>query len=75
MRRFRDVAGSEWDVVIGRASWGTLSALFVPMAPGAQIREAVLPASTQLEAETRLEEMDEVALNALLAGAPIKEQG
>ena len=74
VRRFRDAYGAEWDVVIGRESWGTLCALFVPRAAGVQIRQVVLPAVTPLEAESSLDEMDDQALNGLLERATIKEQ-
>jgi len=30
VRRFRDTAEREWEVVVGRESWGTVVALFLP---------------------------------------------
>lgn len=74
MRRFRDVHGAEWDVVVGKESWGTLCALFVPVAAGAQIRQVVLSSVTAMDAETQIDEMNDVALNQMLDCATIKEQ-
>lgn len=74
MRRFRDANEAEWDVVIGKESWGTLCALFVPVAAGVQIRQVVLSAATALDAESQIDEMNDVALNRLLARAAIREQ-
>lgn len=72
MRRFRDENGAEWDVVVGRESWGTLYALFVPVIAG-DIRQTVLHAVTSLAAETEIEEMAVADLSALLKSATIKE--
>lgn len=74
MRRFRDAGGADWDVVVGKESWGTLCALFVPVAAKVQIRQVVLSAVTALDAESQLDEMTDEALNQLLAGATIKEE-
>jgi hypothetical protein len=47
MRRFTDRDGIRWDVVLGRESWGSLLALFVPAADGA-VRQAPLQASATM---------------------------
>jgi hypothetical protein len=68
MRRLTDASGAEWDVTIGRESWGTLVLLFVPRAGGGA-RQAVMKAETQLAAERRLQEMSEEELQERLATA------
>ena len=70
MRRLTDASGAEWDVTVGRESWGTLVLLFVPRAGGAP-RQSVMKAETQLAAEQRLHEMSESELvERLEASAP-----
>ncbi len=67
MRKFIDASGKEWDVVVGRESWGALYALFVPAGPGRSepIRQTMLRASGYDAAQFELEEMDDAALAAL----------
>ena len=65
MTRFTDDAGRAWDVVLGRESWGTLVALFVPVDGGAP-RQAVLPAASHDEAQRALDGMDVAGLRELL---------
>lgn len=66
MRRFRDPDGREWDVVVGRESWGAFYALFVPRAPtDAPVRQARLDAEATDAAGLELERLDERALAAL----------
>lgn len=61
MRRFEDAGGREWDVVLGRESWGALYALFVPVGRGGDepVRQASLDAAGYGEAEAALARMDE----------------
>jgi hypothetical protein len=75
MRRFVDSKGSVWDVVIGRESWGTLLALFVPGDSSLPVRQAPLRASDYDAAAQELVRMDDAALQALLDGAAIKDEG
>ncbi len=44
MRRFSDERGETWDAVVGRESWGTLYALFIPAGAAAAqpVRQALL---------------------------------
>jgi hypothetical protein len=65
MRRFRDGDGTEWDVWVGRESWGVMVALLVPSRGGAP-RRAHLPANGPEEAERHLEALDEKGFLALL---------
>jgi hypothetical protein len=74
MRRFVDRDGTPWDVVLGRESWGSLLALFVPAGEGA-VRQAPLKASAYDGATQELNELDEAALQALLDGSTLKEEG
>ncbi len=62
MRRFTDADGGEWEVTVGRASWGTFLALFIPMG-GGEAREAPLAAPSADAAGRELLEAgeDEVA--------------
>lgn len=53
MRRFRDSNGADWDVIVGRASWGAFQALFVPV-DGGTVRQAPLGAVSQIAAEGEL---------------------
>ena len=71
MRRFSDADGRTWDVVLGRESWGTLYALFVPAGIGRDepIRQALLRSSGYDQAQRELETMDEPDLLRLLADA------
>jgi hypothetical protein len=75
MRRFRDRDGVEWDVVLGRESWGTLLALFVPVSGPAAVRQAPLAASAYDTAMQELERLDDDAIQQLLDGSAIKDEG
>ncbi|NLG60835.1 MAG: hypothetical protein GX539_01210 [Candidatus Cloacimonetes bacterium] len=72
MRRFRDAEGREWDVVLGRESWGSLLALFVPVGGGA-VMQAPLRSAGYDSAQHELDTMDEATLHELLRGATEKE--
>jgi hypothetical protein len=67
MRRHTDADGLDWDVIVGRESFGALYALFVPGAgnPG-EVRQALLSAESQTEAETELDALSAAELNDLL---------
>ena len=73
MRRFTDPQGDLWDVVIGRESWGTICALFVPVRAGAAVRQTVLPATGTEAAGQLVDEMDDNALVALLHRSTLKD--
>lgn len=68
MRRFLDQGGRPWEVVLGRESWGTFVALFVPVGAGRTetVRQTVLHASAHSEAAGELDRLDDDALRALL---------
>ncbi len=71
MRRFNDDTGRPWDVVLGRESWGTLYALFIPAGTGHDqpIRQALLQSAGYDQAQRELEAMDHPDLLRLLAQA------
>lgn len=76
MRRFQDRTGVRWDVVLGRESWGTSVALFVPpTSSDLDVRQAPLQSAAQDAAMRELEEMDEAALQALLDRSTHRQEG
>jgi hypothetical protein len=66
VRTFADDAGRGWDVVAGRESWGAIVAIFVPRAGQAEVRQAILEATSYGEAEAVLGALDEARLRELL---------
>ncbi|TVR63321.1 MAG: hypothetical protein EA422_09600 [Gemmatimonadales bacterium] len=64
MRRIKDGQGSDWDVVVGRASWGVFVLLFVPAGEPAsrEARQWMLQAEAADEAERALAGMSDDAL-------------
>lgn len=84
MRSFTDGTGRRWDVVAGRESWGAVFAIFIPSAsagdegdsdttPG--IRQTPLRGTGYVEATTRLEELSEADLRAMLDRSDPKTTG
>jgi hypothetical protein len=65
VRSFLDDAGRRWEVVLGKASWGTLVLIFTPMA-GGDARTSVLDAETSFDANAELDAMTDDALRARL---------
>ncbi len=74
MRRFMDPAGLSWDVVVGRASWGALFALFVPVGREAPVRQHPLDARSAEQAEAWLDDADAASLAALLERSTLKDE-
>ena len=73
MRRYTDDEGRTWDVVLGRASFGMLYALFVPAAGNPEpTRQALLGASSYAAAETELDELSKDELASLLQRSELK---
>ena len=66
MRRLDGEDGRVWDVVLGRESWGSIFAIFVPFEAGASARQAPLRSRDLREASRELDEMDLPALRDLL---------
>ena len=75
MRRFSDEHGGIWDAVVGRESWGTLYALFIPAGATAArpVRQALLRSVGYEQAQQELDAMDDAALRALLQAAEPRE--
>ena len=76
MLRYTDDDGRIWDVVIGRESFGTLLALFVPAAGNdAWPRQAVLGAESRIGASAELDALEPGALDELFQRSELKETG
>lgn len=74
MRRFIDPEGAAWDVVLGRESWGTVVALFVPSgSPARPVRQSVLDAGGYEAAQQQIDGMNDEELRWLLARSTRKE--
>jgi hypothetical protein len=71
MRVFRGPDGRTWEVVVGRESWGSLFAIFLPQGAGEEARQTLLP-ETPVEAANRalLEMGDRELLDLLEGSAP-----
>ncbi len=76
MRRYVDAAGRTWDIIIGRESFGTLLALFVPAGENSEPpRQAVLSAESHAGAETELDALQPADLDGLFERSQPKEMG
>lgn len=70
MRELITDSGTVFDVTVSKASWGTLSLLFVPRRSG-EPRSMILAEETQFDAERALMEMSDAdLLSALEASSP-----
>ena len=66
MRRYTDPRGRDWDVVVGRESFGALYALFVPAGDTrAETRQALLQQDSKAGAQQAVEAMSEKEMNEL----------
>lgn len=65
MRSFTDGEGREWDVTVGRQSWGNLVLLFSPRR-GTDNRTLLLAAETARQAEAELAGLSAEDLRARL---------
>lgn len=72
MRRFDDSEGRQWEVVVGRESWGAIFAIFVPVSEGPPVRQTLLQASSFEAAHAELNGMPEAEVRALLARSHVK---
>ena len=75
MRRFKDPRGVEWEVVVGRESWGTVVAIFVPRGEHASPRQALLDVSSWDEGNRLLLGMSQGDLQDLLMASDEKPMG
>lgn len=66
MRRYTDPRGRDWDVVVGRESFGALYALFVPSGETrAETRQTLLQEESKSKAQAAIEAMSDEELNDL----------
>jgi hypothetical protein len=65
VRSFLDDAGRRWEVVLGKASWGTLVLIFSPI-EGGDARTSVLAAETSFDANAELDVMTDDTLRERL---------
>lgn len=75
MRRFKDERGRDWDVVVGRESWGAFVALFVPRSGDEPVRQAPLGSESRGAAAREVGGLDEEELGALLDRSRPKDAG
>lgn len=66
MRRMTDEQGREWDITVGRESFGMQVFLFMPQ-DGSGVRKALMTSDTWLEGERELGTLDESALRERLS--------
>jgi hypothetical protein len=69
MRRIIDVGGNEWDVQVGRESYGMHVALFMPVSGGGEVCQTMLGAETWLEAEQAVADASDDELREQLVRA------
>ena len=72
MRVFKDLLGNEWEVVVGRESWGTVVAIFILRGKDEPPRQALLDVSSWDEGNRILLGMAEDELRDLLGASVLK---
>ncbi|MGK7310633.1 MAG: hypothetical protein ACN0LA_00200 [Candidatus Longimicrobiales bacterium M2_2A_002] len=66
MRRYTDSRDREWDIVVGRESFGALYALFVPSGETrAETRQTLLQEDSKARAQAAIEAMSEDEMDDL----------
>jgi len=75
MRVFKDLLGNEWEVVVGRESWGTVVAIFVLRGSTESPRQALFEVSSWDEGNRLLQEMTDEELRDLLGASERKPMG
>ena len=65
MRSFAADSGAQWQVTVGKESWGTLVLLFTPMGTG-DARTTILHAETMFQANVELDALTDDDLRARL---------
>lgn len=69
VRVFQDSDGREWEVVVGRESWGTVVAIFIPREDSELLHQALLDVTSADEGNRILQGMNLQELQALLGGS------
>jgi len=72
VRVFQDPTGREWEVVVGRESWGTVVAIFFPRKGSEAPRQSLLETSSADEGNRILLRMTLEELQALFVGSVLK---
>ncbi len=72
MRAFRAKNGIEWDVIVGRESWGTVVAMFIPRLGDSPPRQTVLESVSADGALEWIRELSAEQLQDLLDKAELK---
>ncbi|MFO7894277.1 MAG: hypothetical protein R6U63_11120 [Longimicrobiales bacterium] len=73
MRRYTDPRGRDWDIVVGRESFGALYALFVPSGETrAETRQALLQEESKPQAQAAVEAMSDSEIDDLFERAEPK---
>lgn len=72
VRAFRDEIGQEWEVMVGRESWGTIVAILVPKKSAGPLRQADLEVPSLGEGNRVVHRMDEKELQMLLRDSVLK---
>jgi hypothetical protein len=75
VRLFKDLLGNEWEVVVGRESWGTVVAIFVLRGSSEPPRQAIIDVSSWDDGNRRLQEMTDDDLRDLLGASEKKSMG
>lgn len=73
MREFVDGEGRKWDVVVGRESWGSVYALFIPADQEGTLRQTLLATSSYQDAIQELQGASSSELGRLLRQSEPKE--
>jgi hypothetical protein len=68
VRSFTDETGRQWEVVLGKESWGTLVLLFSPAA-GGDVRVSALSSETSFDASAELDALTDAQLRDRLRDA------
>ena len=69
VRGFRGPDGREWEVVVGRESWGTVVAIFFPRSGSDLPRQALLEVRSSDDGSRLLQGFSEEELQELLAAS------
>lgn len=72
MRVFRDSTGKEWEVAVGRESWGTVVAIFFLRKEGDPPRQTLLKVSSADEGNRLVLGMTRSELQSLLDESVLK---
>lgn len=75
MRQMVDGQGKRWDVIVGRESWGSFFAIFVPRQGDQGPRQTLLRGASNEDATRELDALDESGLIELFTASEPKDMG